>query len=81
MTATWPSHPVGPVGETPEQRDLRRAAQLERDLATLAAGSETGWWNEPGAPAPWPHDFFDPDTRWRPDTVNPLDLAAGEQPF
>ena len=32
----------------------------DRDLATLAAGGDTGWWNDDGTPAPWPDDFFDP---------------------
>jgi hypothetical protein len=61
-------HPAGPADETPEQRHARRRAQHERDLAILAAGGETGWWDENGRPAPWPADFFDPNTKWRPDT-------------
>jgi len=28
----------------------------------LAAGHETGWWNEHGLPAPWPEDFLDPNS-------------------
>jgi hypothetical protein len=55
-------------------------SQRERDLAILAAGGNTGWWDEHGIPAPWPDDFFDPDTHWRPDTHNP-DLAPDDQPF
>ena len=35
------------------------------DLALLAAGIETGWWNEDGIPAPWPENF---PQNWRPDT-------------
>lgn len=66
------SDQVGPADETPEQRRPRRAAQRERDLATLAAGRETGWWDEHGHPAPWPADFFDHDTTWRPETGNTL---------
>jgi hypothetical protein len=54
--------------------------QREHDLAILAAGGFTGWWNETGSPAPWPDDFFDPDTDWRPATSTTL-LADGEQPF
>lgn len=53
----------------------------EHDLAILAAGGCTGWWDEHGQPAPWPDDFFDPDTEWRPSTNHSDQLAAGEQPF
>lgn len=56
-------------------------SQREHDLALLAAGDITGWWDEHGQPAPWPDGFFDPDTDWRPDTNPPPDLAPGEQPF
>jgi hypothetical protein len=80
MTANRPA-PAGPVDETPKQRHARHATQHERDLATPAAGGETGWWNEHGLPAPWPADFFDSDTDWRPDTSNPPDLAPDEHPF
>ncbi len=54
----------------------------DRDLATLAAGGDTGWWNDDGTPAPWPDDFFDPDTDWRPTGHdNPPTLATNEPPF
>ena len=33
--------------------------------AALAAGHETGWWNEHGLPAPWPEDFLDPNSGWQ----------------
>jgi ketosteroid isomerase-like protein len=56
--------------------------QREHDLAILAAGDITGWWDHTGQPAPWPEDLFDPDTEWRPSTDNPpAPLAPGEQPF
>ena len=55
--------------------------QRARDRALLAAGHETGWWDEHGHPAPWPGDIFDPDNDWRPDTNPPPELAPGEQPF
>ena len=51
------------------------------DHARLAAGNETGWWNEHGHPAPWPDDFFNPDTEWRPDTNPPTDQKPSEPPF
>ena len=56
-------------------------SQPQHDHAILADGGYTGWWDEHGVPAPWPDDFFDPDTDWRPDTNPPPDLAPGEQPF
>ena len=76
---SYPAHPVGPVDETREQRDVRRAAQRQHDLATLAAGGETGWWDEHGVPAPWPHYFFDADTAWRLDTDGSPDIAVHER--
>lgn len=39
-------------------------AQRERDLALLAAGHETGFWDEHGQPAPWPQDLFNTDSGW-----------------
>ena len=51
-------------------------------LRTLAAGHETGWWNEHGIPAPWPDDFLDPNSGWRPGTADPVvPLNPGAQPF
>ena len=55
-------------------------SQREHDLATLTAGGHTGWWDEHGRPAPWPEDFFDPDSDWRPDTQL-VTLNPDEQPF
>lgn len=57
------------------------ADQRARDLALLAVGGITGWWDDQGRPAPWPDDFFDPDSDWRPDTHPTPGLAPGEQPF
>jgi hypothetical protein len=34
----------------------------DHDLALLAAGHDTGFWDEPGRPAPWPDDIDE----WRP---------------
>ena len=54
----------------------------EHDLTQLANGLDTGWWDEHGVPAPWPDDFFDPDTDWRPTGHdNPPTLATNEPPF
>jgi len=55
--------------------------QCELDLTILCAGGHTGWWDDRGQPAPWPDDFFDPDTNWRPATNNPPNLVPGEHPF
>jgi hypothetical protein len=33
-------------------------------LRALAAGYETGWWDDHGVPAPWPDDFFNPNSGW-----------------
>jgi hypothetical protein len=45
----------------------------------LKAGYETGWWDDHGAPAPWPEDFLDGD--WRPVTYPPSPPQPGEPPF
>ncbi len=58
---------------------MSHSTQRDRDHAVLAAGGYTGWWDETGQPAPWPQDFFDPDTDWRPDTQ--LVTEPDEHPF
>lgn len=50
-------------------------ARLNADL--LAHGTETGFWNDTGQPAPWPDDI----NEWRPATDDPPTLSPGEQPF
>lgn len=40
---------------------LTRQAYLD----LLAAGHETGWYDQNGDPAPWPEDFLDPDSGWQ----------------
>jgi hypothetical protein len=54
-------------------------------LRALAAGYETGWWDDRGVPAPWPEDFLDPNSGWRPSGQpgpEPLDHLPrnGDQP-
>jgi hypothetical protein len=61
MTANNPG--PGPVG--PQYR------------ARLAAGHETGFWDEHGHPAPWPDDIDE----WRPTTGEPITLEHGQEPF
>ncbi|MDA8439784.1 MAG: hypothetical protein M0Z51_13125 [Propionibacterium sp.] len=48
---------------------------------TLTGGHDTGWWDDNGHPAPWPDDFLDPDTHWRPDTNPTTQPTPAEQPF
>jgi len=56
--------------------------QREHDLAILASGGFTGWWDETGQPAPFPDDFFDTDSDWRSTSTDTPPLPApGEQPF
>ncbi|MHA7248958.1 hypothetical protein [Arthrobacter tecti] len=43
------------------------ASRHEQDLALLAAGEETGWWDEHGRPAPTPEDFWLADGTITPD--------------
>ena len=82
-----PRRRTNPTGHRSRHRAARTGARSmststprEHDLAVLTAGGHTGWWDDHGRPAPWPDDFFDPDTEWRPDTNN-APLAPGEQPF
>jgi hypothetical protein len=54
----------------------------DADLARLAAGHETGWWDEHGQPAPWPEDFFDDDNSWQPTrSEDPIIPEPGQPPF
>lgn len=49
----------------------------DHDRALLAAGYDTGFWDENGNPAPWPEDIDE----WRPVTGEPITLEPGEEPF
>ena len=47
-------------------------------LRALAAGYETGYWDERGIPAPWPGG----QTEWpKPPDTTTAPLNPGEQPF
>src|SRR6478609_6729244 len=74
------------LGSAPPRHDPKcNPGRRAKDLADLAAGRETGWWDEKGRPAPWPDDFFDPDSDWCiggiDDDDPPVALAPGEAPF
>jgi hypothetical protein len=47
------------------------------DLARLAAGYETGFWDDHGRPAPWPDDLDE----WRPTPSEPVTPEPGQPPF
>lgn len=61
--------------------DRRGGISRANDLALLAAGIETGWWDEHGIPAPWPEDFFDPNSGWHdPQKTQPSAIPDNEEP-
>jgi hypothetical protein len=53
------------------------AERATRNTALLANGTETGFWDDQGRPAPWPDDI----SQWRPETGGPTTHQPGEQPF
>ena len=57
-------------------------SEHDHDLARLAAGVETGWWDDNGVPAPWPDDFDD-NSPWRPAGAHdePVTRDPGEPVF
>jgi hypothetical protein len=55
----------------------RRSRPHQDDLALLAAGHETGFWDDHGQPAPWPDDLDE----WRPTTIDPVTPDRREPPF
>ncbi|RAN72401.1 hypothetical protein B5P43_32805 [Bacillus sp. SRB_336] len=42
-------------------------SQRHHDHGLLAAGHDTGWWDDQGGPAPWPEDYWLPDGTINPD--------------
>jgi hypothetical protein len=73
------------LGATQPRQTRHTPTRRDKDLALLAAGLETGWWDDTGRPAPWPDDFFDPDSDWctaGSDAADPPVVSApGEPPF
>jgi hypothetical protein len=47
------------------------------NAALHATGADSGFWDEHGRPAPWPHDIDE----WRPSSSEPFTTEAGEQPY
>ncbi len=65
-------------------RDIYGPGHTQADYQrALAAGHETGWWDEHGVPAPWPEDFLDPYSGWHNGTITarPVTLEPGQPPF
>ena len=59
-------------------RPQRYIDRQEHDLSLLTAGEETGWWDENGAPAPWPEDFWLADGTPNPDWTNGTETTTKE---
>ena len=60
-------------------RDIHGPGHSQADyLRALAAGHETGWWDERGIPAPWPDDFLDPNSGWR---LNRPGVSGDSEPW
>ena len=53
-----------------------RADREARNAALLATGTETGFWDDHGRPAPWPDDI----DQWAPTSTEPTTHEPG-QPF
>jgi len=66
---------------TPERAWHPFGRTRDEDLALLADGTETGWWDEHGRPAPWPDNFLDPTSGWAPDTNPTPDSDPRNPPF
>jgi hypothetical protein len=56
---------TGPTRPLQANRPDGPRGRHEISVAMLAAGHETGWWDDHGNPAPWPADFHHPDSGWQ----------------
>jgi hypothetical protein len=63
-----------PAAEAPIPGPQQRA-ELNRRLR--ATGTDTGFWDDHGRPAPWPDDI----NEWRPVSNEPITIEPGQQPF
>lgn len=85
MTTTPPTpRPEPPTGHGQHEPNDGRfhpfGRTLAEDLAMLQAGNETLWWDETGAPAPWPQDFLNPAAGWT-DGNNTLETDQQKPPI
>ncbi len=53
------------------------AERAARNAALHATGTDSGFWDEHGRPAPWPDDI----TQWRPNSTNHHSTELSEQTF
>ena len=54
-----------------------RAERAELNAALAATGTESGFWDDHGRPAPWPDNI----DQWQPDTGEPATHQPGNQPL
>jgi hypothetical protein len=47
------------------------------NAALLATGTDTGFWDDHGMPAPWPDDIDE----WRTTSGEPINYEPDDQPF
>jgi hypothetical protein len=59
----------------PQLPDAKQRAEL--NAALQATGTDTGFWDDHGRPAPWPDDIDE----WRPSTSEPISHEPAEQPL
>jgi hypothetical protein len=61
-----------PNPQIPDPADRQRL-----NAALHATGTDTGFFDDHGRPAPWPDDI----DQWTPDTGEPTTPEPGQQPF
>ncbi|GAA4477169.1 hypothetical protein [Phytohabitans houttuyneae] len=65
------------MSDTPGDLTIPGPAERARRNAALAAnGTETGFWDDHGRPAPWPEDI----DHWHPETSEPATQKPRKQP-
>jgi hypothetical protein len=62
------------IGDRAIPEPANRAAL---NTALTATGTETGFWDDHGRPAPWPDDI----DQWQPEANDVVTHQPGEQPF
>ena len=53
------------------------ATRQALNTALAATGTDTGFWDDHGRPAPWPNDI----DQWAPAVSAPTAPESGQQPF